>query len=209
VPLLYKKACLTGVVPLPAFAGVSLAALARSGTLVACTSCLGLYLVNTLGYSCSTRPAFPRHSQRASFAAAPAAARLADRAPPRFTVGGSLALAATGMWMSARLDGDSRWTVLLAGFIVGGLVRASTTSSATSPLAWRSGRRSRARPGRRAAGEVRVSMTTQVRGSSNATGEAGTRLAGRLAEMTAGLPPRADSCRAGARGCLATRAGRR
>ena len=122
----------------PAFAGVSVAAFAISGTLVACTSYLGLYLVNTLGYSPFDAGLRFLPLTVASFVVAPIVARLVDRVPPRFTVGGSLAFAAIGMWMAGRLDGDSRWTVLLAGFIVAGIglgaASASTSQAALSAV---------------------------------------------------------------------------
>jgi len=74
----------------------------------------------------------------AAFVAAPIVARLVERIPPRFTVGGSLALAAIGMWLASRLDGDSRWTALLAGFIVAGVglgaASASTSQAALSAV---------------------------------------------------------------------------
>jgi EmrB/QacA subfamily drug resistance transporter len=118
----------------PALAGVSLAAFAMMGTLAACTSYLGLYLVNTLGYSPFEAGLRFLPLTVASFVAAPVVARLADRVPPRLTVGGSLALAAIGMWMAARLNGDSRWTVLFGGFIVAGL-GLGAASAATSQAA--------------------------------------------------------------------------
>jgi EmrB/QacA subfamily drug resistance transporter len=118
----------------PAFAGISLAAFALSGTLIAATSYLGLYMVNTLSYSPFDAGLRFLPLTVASFVAAPIVARLVDRIPPRVTVGGSLVLVALGMWMAARLDGDSRWTVLLAGFIVGGL-GLGAASAATSQAA--------------------------------------------------------------------------
>jgi EmrB/QacA subfamily drug resistance transporter len=103
------------------FTGVSLGAWAVSATLVGATSYLGLYLVNTLDYSPFQAGLRFLPLTVASFVAAPIVARLVDRVPPRLTVGGGLALAAIGMWLAGHLHGDSRWTALLAGFIVAGL----------------------------------------------------------------------------------------
>ena len=120
----------------PSFAGVSFGALAISASLIASTSYLGLYLVNTLGYSPFQAGLRFLPLTVASFVAAPIVARLADRVPPRFTVGGSLALAAAGMWMAAHLDGGSRWTALLAGFIIAGIgLGAASASTSQAALA--------------------------------------------------------------------------
>ncbi|GIH14521.1 MFS transporter [Rugosimonospora africana] len=103
------------------FAGVSIGAWAVSATLVAATSYLGLYLVNTLNYSPFQAGLRFLPLTVASFVAAPIVARLVDRVPPRVTVGGGLALSALGLWLAGQLHGDSRWTALLAGFIVAGV----------------------------------------------------------------------------------------
>jgi len=111
------------------FTGVSLGAWAISASVVAATSYLGLYLVNTLGYSPFQAGLRFLPLTVASFLAAPIVARLVDRVPPRVTVGGSLALAAVGLGMTAHLDGDSRWTVLLAGFVLAGLGLGTASAS--------------------------------------------------------------------------------
>jgi MFS family permease len=119
------------------FTGVSLGAWAISATLVAATFYLGLYLVNTLGYSPFQAGLRFLPLTVASFVAAPVIARLVDRVPPRFTVGGGLALAAAGMWLAGHLDGNSRWSALLAGFILAGLGlgTASASMSQAAPSA--------------------------------------------------------------------------
>jgi EmrB/QacA subfamily drug resistance transporter len=113
----------------PAFAGVSLAAFALSGTLIASTSYLGLYLVNTLGYRPFDAGLRFLPLTVAAFVAAPVVARLVDRVPPRIIMGGSLALVAVGLGLAAGLDGDSRWTALLAGFIIGGIGLGAATAA--------------------------------------------------------------------------------
>jgi hypothetical protein len=57
----------------------------------------------------------------ASFAVAPLGAQLGHRFPPRYTVGGSLLVAAAGMALMTQLDAGSSWFALVPGFIVGGL----------------------------------------------------------------------------------------
>ena len=104
-----------------AFSGISLGAWAISASAVAATNYLGLYLVNTLGYGPFQGGLRFLPLTFASFIAAPVMARMADRVPARFSVGGSLALAAIGLWLAGHLDGDSRWTALVAGFIVAGV----------------------------------------------------------------------------------------
>ncbi len=116
------------------FTGVSLGAWAISASLVAATSYLGLYLVNTLGYSPFQAGLRFLPLTGAAFVAAPVVARLVDRVPARFTVGGSLALAAAGMYLAGHLDGGSRWTALLAGFVIAGL-GLGTASAAMSQAA--------------------------------------------------------------------------
>ena len=113
----------------PSFGGVSLAALAISGTLIASTTYLGLYLVNTLAYTPLQAGLRFLPLTLAAFVAAPVAARLVDRVSPRVILGGSLALAAVGMWLAGQLDADSRWTALLAGFIVAGIGMGASSAS--------------------------------------------------------------------------------
>jgi EmrB/QacA subfamily drug resistance transporter len=103
------------------FSGVALSAWVISATLIAATNYLSLYVINTLGYSPLQAGLRFLPMTIASFAAAPFVARLVDRVPPRVTVGGGLLLAAIGMLLCARLDGDAKWTVLLPGFIIAGI----------------------------------------------------------------------------------------
>ena len=115
----------------PSFAGIALSVFVMSGTIVAATSYLGLYLVNTLGYEPFDAGVRFLPLTVSAFVAAPVVARFGYRVPPRFTIGGGLALITTGMFLAARLDGDSGWTALLAGFIVAGL-GLGAVSAATS-----------------------------------------------------------------------------
>lgn len=103
------------------FVGVGLAAFAVAATVVASTSYLALYALNTLGY-----PPFQAGLRFlpltiASFVAAPIAARFASRLPMVVPIGGGLALVAIGLALTARLTADCNWTVLIPGFVVAGL----------------------------------------------------------------------------------------
>ncbi len=116
------------------FTGVAFSAWAISASLFAATSYLALYVVNTLGYRPFQAGLRFLPLTLAAFVAAPIVARLVDRIPPRLTVGGALALVAIGMVLAARLDGDSKWTALLVGFVVAGL-GLGAASAATSQAA--------------------------------------------------------------------------
>lgn len=103
------------------YAGISLAALVMCATLIAATSYLGLYVVNTLDYSPFEAGLRFLPFTVAAFAAAPVVARLVDRVPAVWTVSGTLALVAIGSaWMS-QIDGDSSWTAFIPGFVIGGV----------------------------------------------------------------------------------------
>jgi Na+/melibiose symporter-like transporter len=100
-----------------------------NATLVAATSFLGLYVINTLGYGPFQAGLRFLPLTVASFVAAPVVARLVDKVPPRFTVGGGVLLTAIGLALMAHLDAHSGWTVLLPGFIVAGLGLGAASAS--------------------------------------------------------------------------------
>ena len=102
------------------YTGVSLAALAVSATVIASTTYLGLYFVNTLAYEPFDAGLRFLPFTVASFAAAPLAARLVDRVPAVWTVSGGLALVAVGLAWMAQVDGSSAWTVFIPGFVMAG-----------------------------------------------------------------------------------------
>jgi EmrB/QacA subfamily drug resistance transporter len=115
------------------FVGVGLAAFAVAATVVASTSYLALYMLNTLGYSPFQGGLRFLPLTIASFVAAPLAARYATRLPMVVPIGGGLALVAIGLALTARLTADSSWTVLVPGFIVAGIgmgVSSAVVSSA-------------------------------------------------------------------------------
>lgn len=105
----------------PSFAAVCLSGLMLGATLTAATSYLGLYMINTMGYTPFETGLRVLPLTIAAFVAAPITARLVDVVPPAVTIGGSMGLAAVGMALCAGLDGASTWTALTPGFIIGGL----------------------------------------------------------------------------------------
>ncbi|GAB3569033.1 MFS transporter [Spelaeicoccus albus] len=105
----------------PSFAAVSLSGLMIGTTITAATSYLGIYMINTMGYTPLETGVRVLPLTIASFIASPITARLVDVVPPAVTIGGSMALVAIGMALCAGLDGASTWTALMPGFIVAGL----------------------------------------------------------------------------------------
>ena len=103
------------------YTGVVLSVFTISAGLIGTTTYISLYFLNTLGYGPFDAGLRFLPLTVASFAAAPIAAQLGQRLQPRVTVGGSLLVAAAGMALMTRLDGDSAWTALVPGFIIAGL----------------------------------------------------------------------------------------
>jgi EmrB/QacA subfamily drug resistance transporter len=104
----------------PAFAGVSIVAFALSASMFAMFLYLTLYIQNGLHYSPFQAGLRFLPLTVLSFFVAGAAGRLVHSAPARglFAVGlGSVAL---GLWLMHGINLDSKWTTLLAGFIVAG-----------------------------------------------------------------------------------------
>jgi predicted MFS family arabinose efflux permease len=99
---------------------------------------LTLYLQNILGLSPLKTGLVFLPLSVVSFFAAPAAGRLSTRVPIRYLLGTGLALNAVAMWSMSRVSATSHWTVLLPGFIVGGigigLVNAPLASTAVSTV---------------------------------------------------------------------------
>ena len=127
----------------PSFLGLCVAVFVMMGTLVAAANYLALYVANTLEYDPLATGLRFLPLTVAAFIAAPVVAALPEKVPPRLTIGGSLGLAAAGMWLMADLHSDSSWTALLAGFVVAG-VGLGANSAATSSAALSSVELSRA-----------------------------------------------------------------
>ena len=103
------------------YSGVVLAVFALSAALIGMTTYISLYFLNTLGYRPFDAGLRFLPMTVAAFLIAPIGAQLGHRFPPRWTVGGSLLLVATGMALMTQLDGGSPWTALIPGFLVSGL----------------------------------------------------------------------------------------
>src|SRR3954471_17195097 len=122
----------------PAFDGAQTTAFAISASMFAMFLYLTLYLQNILGLSpLATGVRFLPLSV-VSFFAAPLAGRLSARVAVRYLLGFGLALNAIAMWLMSRVTPTSHWTVLLPGFIVGGIgigfVNAPLASTAVSTV---------------------------------------------------------------------------
>ena len=122
----------------PAFVGAQTTAFAISSSMFAMFLYLTLYLQNILGLSPLKTGLVFLPLSVVSFFAAPIAGRLSTRVPIRILLGSGLALNAVAMWSMSRVTPSSHWTVLLPGFIVGGigigLVNAPLASTAVSTV---------------------------------------------------------------------------
>src|SRR3954471_6426449 len=122
----------------PAFVGAQTTAFTISASMFAMFLYLTLYLQNILGLSPLQTGVRFLPLSLVSFFAAPAAGRLSARVPIRALIGGGLALNAIAMWSMARVSTSSHWTVLLPGFLLGGvgigMVNAPLAATAVSTV---------------------------------------------------------------------------
>ena len=122
----------------PAFVGAQTTAFAISASMFAMFLYLTLYLQNILGLSPLATGLRFLPLSLVSFFAAPLAGRLTASVPIRALLGIGLALNAVAMWLMSRVAVDSHWTVLLPGFIVGGIgigfVNAPLATTAVSTV---------------------------------------------------------------------------
>ncbi|MEA2380409.1 MAG: hypothetical protein QOH72_380 [Solirubrobacteraceae bacterium] len=105
----------------PAFAGASIAAFALSASLFSMFLYMTLYIQNALGYSPLQAGLRFLPTTLLSFFVAPIAGKLSARFPVRIMIGVGLALVGIGLILMARLNADSAWTALLAGFLFAGV----------------------------------------------------------------------------------------
>jgi EmrB/QacA subfamily drug resistance transporter len=104
-----------------AFVGVSVATFAIAAGMFAMFPYLSIYLQDILGYSpLATGVRFLPLTAFVFFVPL-ATRRVAARVPLRLMIGTGLALVAGGLALMSGLDVDSKWTALLAGFVVGGI----------------------------------------------------------------------------------------
>jgi EmrB/QacA subfamily drug resistance transporter len=105
----------------PGFAGVSLAAFAAAGTLIASTNYLALYLMNTLGYSPFQAGLRALPLTIACVLGAPLGIATARLFPAWMSIPGGVALIAVGLWLMTGVSENTQWTHFIAGSIVAGL----------------------------------------------------------------------------------------
>lgn len=109
------------VVRRPGFAGVSLAAFAAAGTLIASTNYLALYFMNTLGYSPFQSGLRALPLTIACVLGAPLAMTAARYFRAWMSIPGGVALIAVGLWLMIGVDESTQWTHFIAGSVVAGL----------------------------------------------------------------------------------------
>ncbi len=104
----------------PAFAGASTTAFTLSASMFAMFLYITLYLQNVLGHSPLAAGVILLPITLLSFVVAPVAGRLSSVVPVRLFLGGGLLLVAGGLFLMARVEPGSSWTVLLPGFLLAG-----------------------------------------------------------------------------------------
>ncbi|MCL2583427.1 MAG: DHA2 family efflux MFS transporter permease subunit [Streptosporangiales bacterium] len=105
----------------PTFAGGSIAGFCMNGSLFALQLYLVLYLQDILGYSAQDAGLRLAIISLAQLVTAIIAGRASAHVPVRWLIGPGLLIVGVGIILMTRLNGDSSWTHLLAGFIVSGL----------------------------------------------------------------------------------------
>jgi EmrB/QacA subfamily drug resistance transporter len=122
----------------PAFVGAQITAFTISSSMFAMFLYLTLYLQNVLGLSPLATGLRFLPISLVSFFAAPLAGRLSATLPIRALLGFGLALNALAMLLMSRVSADSHWTVLLPGFVIGGVgigfVNAPLATTAVSTV---------------------------------------------------------------------------
>ena len=118
----------------PAFAGAQIVAFTISSSMFAMFLFLTLYIQGQLHYSPIQAGLRFLPLSLLSFVVAPIAGRLSTRIPVRILFGVGMALVGVALLLMHGLTPSSRWTHLLAGFIIGGigvgLVNAPLASTA-------------------------------------------------------------------------------
>ena len=104
----------------PTFGGVSVAAFGLSASLFAMFLYITLYLQNILGYSPLQTGVRFLPITGVGLVLAPVAGRLAARMPPRWFLGGGIALVAAGLFAMHGVGPNSSWTTLLPGLLLAG-----------------------------------------------------------------------------------------
>jgi predicted MFS family arabinose efflux permease len=103
-----------------AFTGVQLAAFAVSASMFAIYLYLTLYMQNYLGLSPLEAGVRYLPITITIFLVSMVSGALLSKVPARLLIAGGLALAGSGLLLMSGVDAGSKWTALLAGFIVAG-----------------------------------------------------------------------------------------
>ncbi len=110
-----------GLFRIPAFAGLSLAAFTLAASIFAMFLYLTLYIQDNLGYGPFAAGLRFLPMTLVTFFVAFFAGRLTVRVPSRLLLGVGMLVVTASLFLMATTDPTSNWTVLLPGFIVGGL----------------------------------------------------------------------------------------
>ncbi len=105
----------------PAFAGASIVAFSISASMFAMFLYLTLYIQDVLGYGPLAAGVRFLPITLVSFFVAPISGRLSVRVPVRLLLGGGLLLVSIGLFTMTAVDASSGWTVLVPGFLLGGV----------------------------------------------------------------------------------------
>ncbi|TWE12987.1 MFS transporter [Rudaeicoccus suwonensis] len=120
----------------PGFVGIGLSGFVIAGTIVAATNYVGLYFVNSLGFSPFGAGLRFLPLSLAAFVAAPVTAQLGRQVPPVVTLPASLVTVAVGLLWASRIDAHSGWLALAPGLALAGVgLGASSAVMSAAALA--------------------------------------------------------------------------
>lgn len=105
----------------PGFAGVSVAAFAAAGTLIASTNYLALFFMNTLGFTSFGAGLRALPLTVAIVVGAPLAMIAARRIPVAAAMPVGVTLIAAGLWLMTGVTAETGWTHFISGSVVAGL----------------------------------------------------------------------------------------
>jgi len=105
----------------PTFSGGAIAAFAMNGSLYAMLLYFVIYLQDVLGYSALAAGLRIAVLSLAQLVTSVIAGRLSSKVPARWLIGPGLMLVGIGLIVMSGLNGESAWTHLVPGFIIGGL----------------------------------------------------------------------------------------
>ena len=103
------------------FVGAQIAAFAISASIFAAFLYLTLYLQNVLGYSPLEAGLRFLPLSLAAFVVAAISGNLTSRVSARWLMGAGLAIIGVSLLLMTRIGADSGWTLLLPGFVLGGI----------------------------------------------------------------------------------------